>query len=152
MSGPGFADGRDQSGWINAEEMRLDSEIRAVGIERAKDHKVGVEILGDAQHGGARKLGRRWEAVALEFAGAAGVGVDLFAGIGQILDGEFFEAFAEPVEARAMSRYFRRERPDINPVGRKTERVAFCAQTLDGRSAVGASKRDEQSAGDAVAH
>ena len=52
----GFADGCDQSGWIDAEKMRFDGERRAVGIERAEDDVVGVEILGDAQHGGARKL------------------------------------------------------------------------------------------------
>ena len=73
--------------------------VSAVGIERAKDDKVGVEILRDAQHGGARKLCGGGQAVAFEFGGASGVGVNLFTGVGQILDSEFFEAFAEPVEA-----------------------------------------------------
>ena len=79
--------------------MGIDGERRAVGIERAEDDEVGVEILRDAQHGGAGKFCRGGQAVAFEFGGASGVGVDLFTGIGEILDREFFEAFAEPVEA-----------------------------------------------------
>ena len=95
-----FADGRNESRRIDAKEMRFDGEIRAVRIERSEDDVVSVEILGDAEHGGARELRRRWETVTLEFAGAAGMGIGLFACVGEILDGEFFEAFTEPVEAR----------------------------------------------------
>ena len=96
----GFTDGRDQGGRINAKQVRFDGQVRAVGIEGAEYHVVGVEILGDAQHGGAGEFGRGGQAVALEFTRASGVGIDLFTGIGKILDGEFFESLAKPIEAR----------------------------------------------------
>ena len=89
--------------------MGFDGEIGAVGIEGAEDYEVGVEILCDAEHGGARELGVGREAVAFEFAGAAGVGVDLLACVGKILDREFFEAFAEPVEPGSGAVIFKRE-------------------------------------------
>ncbi len=105
----GFADRRQQSRRVDAERAGIDGERGAVGSERAEDDIVGVEILGDAQHGGAAELCGGGKAVAFELARAASVRIDLVTGIGKILDGEFFQAFAEPVEAWGGAGVFERE-------------------------------------------
>jgi hypothetical protein len=123
----------------------------AVGIEGAEDHIVGVEILGNAQHRGAGEFGRGGQAVALEFAGATCVGIDLFASVGQILDGEFFEALAEPIEAGRRAVVFKRENEVETLLGaRGALRVLRADARWEERDST--RKRDGQSAGDAMAH
>src|SRR6266403_4377801 len=78
----------------------FDGQTFAVRSERAEDYEVGVQILGNAQHTGAAKFRGERKAIAFEFGGAAGVRIDLLPAGGQRLNGEFFEAFAEPIEAR----------------------------------------------------
>jgi hypothetical protein len=104
-----FANGRKQQKRIGAQDARLDGQSFSVGGERAEDDEVGVEILRHAQHAGAAKLGGKRKTVALHFGGAPGVGINLLAAGGERLNGEFLEAFAEPVQARRCPRVFKGE-------------------------------------------
>src|SRR5580704_1465917 len=105
----GFVNRRQQSRRVDAERAGIDVERSTVGGERAKDDIVGVEILGDTQHGGAAELCGDGKAVAFKLARAASARIDLGTGIGKILDGEFFQALAEPVEAWGGAGVFERE-------------------------------------------
>jgi hypothetical protein len=74
------------------------------------------------------------QTVAVEFVDAAAVGVDRFAHGGEAEDGEFFETFAKPIEARRSAGVFEWEdQVDLGPGGvggcsRSAKRMASAEQ------------------------
>ena len=92
--------GGQKANGVNAQHARIYGERISVGAEISEYHEVRIHFLGDVQHGGAAEFGIGWKTVAVHFVQAAIVGIDLLAGRGKLLDGEFLETLTNPIQAR----------------------------------------------------
>jgi len=92
------------------------------------------------QHGGTAQLCVRRQTSAVHFVEAAFVRIDLLAGGGKFLDGEFLEAFANPVEARRCAGIFKRKNEE-DPALRKRRGAGRCGgSALLARRRIGTEK------------
>jgi len=106
----GFAHGGEKSDGVDAQDACIDGEGSAVGREIAEDDIVRIEILRDMQHGGAAQFGvRRAGRRGPSRPDGPSCEKTCCPAVESRLDGEFFEAFANPVQAGRGSGVFKRK-------------------------------------------
>ena len=106
---PRFLHDRLQSGWIDAQDARLQRQRISVGMKLSEDDKVNVEFGANAQHRRMAQSRARRQSVAIEFRSAPRVRINLLPGGRKPLNGQLFQSFAEPIKARTCAGIFERK-------------------------------------------
>jgi hypothetical protein len=100
--------GKQRDG-ADAKHTRVRRHRISVRRKVAENNVISVHFLRDVQHSGVAQFRGGGQPVVIHLIEAAGVGIDLLPGCRELLDGQFFQSFANPIETRACTNILKRK-------------------------------------------